>query len=420
MSVSASPLAPTVRSTAKHGSGGVHRTVSAVATYRRLEPLLDAVGITRIADITGLDRIGIPVYSCVRPAADRNSVSVTCGKGLSRAQARAGAIMEAVEYHCAEPARCPVRCESYESLSRNEPALDPQLLILPTWSPYRPERPLEWVSGRDLLTDEACWVPANAVFHPYLPEGDSLMILRGSTNGLASGNVLEEAICHALAELIERDAWSLCWVGVSHGRGDDYGGVDLSVADPVVRRVASRFAAAGVRLFLRDITSPLGVPAYYAATYEPIYGGYLAHEGMGAHPDARVALIRAMTEAAQSRAADIQGSREDIRYWRRRAGDGKMPEGQWNITAPSTLQQSIATAGVRNGDIRADVLWMLDRLANAGLTRAFYVDLTDPRLGIPVVRVIVPGLEFVAIDEYRVGARALSAARQAGAAPCAR
>ena len=83
-----------------------------------------------------------------------------------------------------------------------------------------------------------------------------------------------------MAELIERDAWSLCWIGVSHGRGDEYGGVDLTVADPVVRRVAGRFAEAGVRLYLRDITSPLDVPAYYAATYEPIYGGYLAHEGM--------------------------------------------------------------------------------------------------------------------------------------------
>ncbi len=203
------------------------------------------------------------------------------------------------------------------------------------------------------------------------------------------------------------------------GGATNIGGVDLTVADPVVRRVAARFGAAGVRLHLRDITSPVDVPAYYAATYEPIYGGYLAHEGMGAHPDARVALIRAMTEAAQSRAADIQGSREDIRYWRKRAGDGKMPAEQWNITTPSTVQQSIATAGVRNADIRADILWMLDRLAGAGLTRALYVDLTDPRLAIPVVRVIVPGLEFVAIDEYRVGGRALAAARQAGAAPCA-
>ena len=169
MTVSASTLAPSIRPTPKYGSGGVHRTVSAVTTSRRLEPLLDAVGITRIADITGLDRIGIPVYSCVRPSADRNSVSVTCGKGLSRAQARAGAIMEAVEYHCAEPARHRVRCESYENLSRSEPALDPQLLILPAWSPYRPERPLEWVSGRDLLTDEPAGSRQTRCFIPISP-----------------------------------------------------------------------------------------------------------------------------------------------------------------------------------------------------------------------------------------------------------
>src|SRR5262249_58540800 len=127
-------------------------------------------------------------------------------------------------------------------------------------------------------------------------------------------------------------------------------------------------------------------------------------------------LIRAITEAAQSRAADIQGSREDIRYWRRRAGDGKLPSDPWNLTKPSHMNRSIATAGVRNSDIRDDILWMVERLAENGLHQIFFVNLTDPVLGIPVVRVIVPGLEFVAIDEYRVGKRALAAIRAEGTA----
>src|SRR5688572_14478797 len=412
-------LAVSIGSAMKIGSTGVHRTMTAMATCRRMEPLLKTVGVTRIADITGLDRLGIPVYSCVRPAANQNSVSVTCGKGVSRAHARAGAIMEAIEYYCAEPGRLPMRCDSYERLSKSEPVLDPDLLVLPVWSPYRPDRILEWVLGRDLITDEPCWVPANAVFHPYIPTGDPLMILRGSTNGLASGNIIEEAVCHALAELIERDSWSLCWVGVKYGKGDSYAGVDLTGADAVLRRLAARFNQADVELYLRDITSPLGVPAYYAASFEQISGGYLAHEGMGAHPDPRVALSRAITEAAQSRAADIQGSREDIRYWRRKAGNGKMDRSHWNITKPSHYTRTLDTAGVRNTDIREDILWMVARLAEAGLNRIVVVELTDPGLKVPVVRVIVPGLEFVAVDEYRVGKRALAVSRQEGAAACA-
>ena len=74
---------------------------------------------------------------------------------------------------------------------------------------------------------------------------------------------------------------------------------------------------------------------------------------------------------------------------------------------------------MHNTDIREDILWMIERLSEAGLDRIVVVDLTDPGLKVPVVRVIVPGLEFVAVDEYRVGKRALAASRQEGAAACA-
>jgi ribosomal protein S12 methylthiotransferase accessory factor len=400
-----------VASAMKIGGEGVHRTRTAAETCRRMEPLLDTVGVTRIADITGLDHIGIPVYSCTRPCANRHSVSVTCGKGASRAQARAGAIMEAIEYHCAEPGGIVTRRASYQALAHEERTLDPADLVLPVWSPYRRDRALEWVRGWELLTGEEWWLPANSVFHPYLPSAaDSLMILRGSTNGLASGNVPEEAICHALAELIERDSWSLCWVRVKQGRGDDYPGVDLTGADPSLRSLVRRFERAGIELYMRDITSDLGVPAYYAATLEEVGHGILAHEGMGAHPDARVALARALTEAAQSRAADIQGSREDISYWRSRAGNGKVTRTEWSLTRPSFSAPLAGNSGVRNADIRDDIAWMVARLQDAGLDRIFVVDLSRPGLDVPVVRVIVPGLEFVAIDEYRVGPRAWRAA----------
>ena len=413
--MNAPAFAPLVRSAPKIGGTGVHRTVSARATCRRMEPLLSRIGVTRIADITGLDRIGIPVYSCVRPSAHKNSVSITCGKGASRSQARAGAIMEAIEYCCAEPGELPGRVESYERLACSENALDPSELNLPVWTPYRPDRPIEWYPARELMTGESCWVPANAVFHPYIPAGP-LMILRGSTNGLASGNIPEEAICHGLAELIERDSWSLCWVRVGHGMGDRYPGVDLADAPASVRRLIDSFDRAGVRLFLRDIASELKVPAYYAASFEQVAHGVLAHEGMGAHPDPEVALTRAITEAAQSRAADIQGSREDIAYWRRRAGNGKVTGTEWSLTRPAFTRSSLKTSGRRHSDIRDDILWMAERLACFDLRRILVADLTKSDLDVSVVRVLVPGLECVAVDEYRVGARALAAVHEAQAA----
>jgi YcaO-like protein with predicted kinase domain len=139
----------------------------------------------------------------------------------------------------------------------------------------------------------------------------------------------------------------------------------------------------------------------------------LLHEGMGAHPDPDVALERALTEAAQSRAADIQGSREDLDYWRRRAGTWDGTSDVWGLRPAATLSRAAACEGARHSDIREDIQWMAARLADAGLPRAYVVDLTHPAIGIPVVRVVVPGLEFTAIDEYRVGPRVRRAAAEA-------
>jgi ribosomal protein S12 methylthiotransferase accessory factor len=72
-----------------------------------------------------------------------------------------------------------------------------------------------------------------------------------------------------------------------------------------------------------------------------------------------------------------------------------------------------ASAGARHSDIREDIRWMMAQLAEAGLTRAYAVELTHPEIDVPVVRVVVPGLEFTAIDEYRVGPRARRVAAQA-------
>jgi ribosomal protein S12 methylthiotransferase accessory factor len=398
-------LAPSLRSLPKRHGSGVHRTVSPQTTWQRIERAAARAGVTRVADITGLDHLGVPVYSCIRPSAVAASVSVTCGKGTTRAQAMVGAAMEAIEYHCAESSPTPLWRAAFAACGGAEPMLDPADLILPDWTPYRPDRPIDWMRGWSLTTGEPCWIPANAVLHPYAGSADALMILRGSTNGLASGNELEEAICHALAELIERDAWSLCWVRVRFGRGHEVPGIDLATATGEVGWLRDRVHAGGVDLHVRDITSDTGVPAYYAATLERTGAHLLAHEGMGAHPDPSVALARALTEAVQSRAADIQGSREDLDYWRRRAGTWDGESDVWGLTRATNVRSTAADVGARHTDIRDDIRWMLSRLAAVGLPRAFVVDLSRPEIGVPVVRVIVPGLEFTAIDEYRAGAR---------------
>ena len=68
---------------------GTHRTVSPKQTLENLRPLMREAGITRIANITGLDRVGLPVALAIRPNAW--SLSASSGKGLDWPSAAASA-----------------------------------------------------------------------------------------------------------------------------------------------------------------------------------------------------------------------------------------------------------------------------------------------------------------------------------------
>ncbi len=86
----------------KVDDGDGQRSTTAEETLRRVEPLTKKAGITRVADITRLDRIGIPVFSSIRPEAGTGAISVYNGKGLTETQARVSAIMEGIERYSAE------------------------------------------------------------------------------------------------------------------------------------------------------------------------------------------------------------------------------------------------------------------------------------------------------------------------------
>ena len=98
----------------KHWRDGTHRSRSpaeTVADYRRF---MKPMGITRLANITGLDCIGLPVYVAVRP--NSKLLAVSQGKGVDADSARASALMESIETWHAENVRRPIRMESRRSL----------------------------------------------------------------------------------------------------------------------------------------------------------------------------------------------------------------------------------------------------------------------------------------------------------------
>ena len=372
-------------------------------TLKRIEPKVPAAGITRVADITNLDRIGIPVFSCIRPTAEDGAITVYNGKGATVEESRISAIMEGIERYSAEVHDRNIRVAPYEQLAGHEPAINPKDLILPEGA--LTDRLMSWCEGYDIANNEPVLVPAYAVFHPVPPRHRGPF--RTSSNGLASGNTLEEAVFHALSEVVERDAWSM----VEATR--DTGPAVVNIDDPVILDMQKKFADAQVEVIVRDITSDIGIPTMAAVADDILLKDpSLLTIGIGTHTSARIAVMRALTEVAQSRLTQIHGAREDttLADLRKKMGyeRAKRINGYWFRDNGVVNYADIPS--LDTDDFLKDIRFIIDALGKKGLDRVIVVDLTREEIGIPVVRVIVPGLEVFAMDPERRGERLANAA----------
>jgi len=385
-----------LRSCIKRYKDDTHRALPPEETMARAEAKMPAAGITRVADITNLDRIGIPVFSSIRPMADRGAISVYNGKGATPTEARVSAMMEGLERYSAEVRDRKLTIARFSEMEGM--ALNPADLILPANADAEAEIP--WTLGWDIMNDEEIMVPANAVFHPL--SSDYKRLFRTNTSGLASGNEMEEAIFHGLAEVIERDAWAI--VEAARNTGPLIDGVD----DDLPKSLLDKFATAEVDVYLRDITSDIGVPTCAAVADDVrLRDPTLLTTGMGTHTCASVAVLRALTEVAQSRLTQIHGAREDttLADFRKQIGYERTKRLNSHWFEACEKKDYCEMESFDSDDFLLDIKYMLHKLEEAGLDRAVVVDLTREEIGIPVVRVIVPGLEIAAVDGERVGKR---------------
>ncbi|HOI12448.1 MAG TPA: YcaO-related McrA-glycine thioamidation protein [Methanoculleus sp.] len=387
-----------LQSCRKAYSKETQRTVPPEETLARARARLPAAGITRVADITNLDRIGIPVFSSIRPTAEAGAISVYNGKGATPVEAEVSAMMEGIERYSGEMDDREPIVGRYSEVSAENLALDPADLILPDRVPA--DATIPWVRGYDIVGEEEVLVPAHAVYHP-LPVTCG-RLFRTNTNGLASGNTLEEATFHALMEVVERDAWSL--VEVTRNTGPRIEGID----DGIAADLLAKFAAAGVEVTLKDITSDIGIPTVAAVADDVVLRDpTLLTIGMGSHTSAAIAVLRALTEVAQSRLTQIHGAREDTDTAdvRKKLGYDRTKRLNRHWFAESETIRFPQMPSFDSDDFLTDINHVTGRLSAAGLSRVIVVDLTRPEIGIPVVRVIVPGLEMYAMDQDRMGRR---------------
>jgi YcaO-like protein with predicted kinase domain len=391
---------------------GTHRTLTPEQTIARMRPLLPAFDVTRIANLTGLDRIGIPVVMVCRPNA--RSSAVFHGKGLDLAAAKASGIMEAIETWHAEQIQMPLRLGSFAELRRSCNVADVENLPATTVRRFHHDLPILWVEGDDLTGGGRMWVPYESVhMDATLRDMPGSGCFAASTNGLASGNHLLEATSHALCEVIERDAVTL-W-RLRRSPDQDRARLDLAtVRDDACRAVLNQLAQGGLDTAVWDVTTEFGVPAFQCLIAEA--GGEVGHVGQGAgcHPSARIALLRGLTEAAQVRMTYVVGSREDIQRsdYDRATLEGRARSARILMRPVASMLDFKSIASFEFPDLRTEVDWIVERLRAGGIRQVVTIDLTRPEFGVPVVRVVVPGLEGSDhLPDYVPGERARAVVR---------
>ena len=386
-----------------------------------------------------MDKLYIPNYSCVLPGTE-DYIWVYSGKGPTKKHAKVSAIMESIERYSSLPTNYTRKfiTGTFNELKESYNLLHPDDLVEPLTFDFQNDMLMDYVEGYDIINKENILVPAALALFRYTPNSHSLNPFAfHHTNGLASGNVFEEAVCHALCEVIERDAISLAQLRASaipfhilskihhnlriqgyHINSiskeqfiDDnslYQDVKICEEDNFqpVTNLIKKFKKFNIRLIIKDITTDIKIPTFNAACVEWISHdyGYLA-EGHGTHPDKRIAILRAITEVSQTRAANIQGARDDLRkiHYNDNNTDDK---NAWQFMSSQRTINFSDIITYQNEDILDDIKLIIKFFKEVGLNKAIIVNLTNPKIKIPVVRAIVPGLETFKISKSIMGFRA--------------
>jgi ribosomal protein S12 methylthiotransferase accessory factor len=346
------------------------------------------------------------------------SLSVTQGKGLDLAAAKASGLMEAVESYHAETIALPIETGSARTMrERGRRLIDVDGLPRSRHRRYSDDVKIPWIQGVDLISDTDVWMPYEIVHTDYtLPYPDGSLYFAATTNGLASGNHPLEAIAHGICEVIERDAISLwhCYSDVEQRPRS----IDLdTVDDPGCRSVLELFECADINVTVWDITSNVGVATFHAMIIGKDDRTACPDTGSGCHPVREVALLRALTEAAQIRLTYIAGSRDDVRpeLYLPETTAKRLRECRYKARWHTPVRHFHRVPNQMAATFEDDIEWLLNRLLAVGIDQVAVVDLTQKRFGIPVLRIVIPGLEGPNKNkwsDYLPGMRAASLKRR--------
>ena len=364
---------------------GTHRTCLPEVTLARIQPFLSEMGVTRVADVTYLDDLGIPVFQAIRP--NSRNISVSQGKGITPLLAKVSAIMESVEmWHAEQP-----------DLVTTEATISDMAAYLP-YSIYDLNLAaqhvlhdgflLKWLAGRLLHSGAESFVPAGYVHldftvqDAWLPPTFNL-----TSNGLASGNTLDEATLHGLYEVIERDTLAQIKMGKLQELAIDPDTVDGLASTHLIELLRRADADFEIKFAI----GPTGIPCFITRIISSNYP--IVSPGYGCHLDRDVALSRAITEAAQTRLTMIAGARDDIggQVYARIRSQRKFA----TLNKAGTQIDFRGIASVNLLNLAEDLQEVTRRFLTSMDCSPIVVNLTRPEFAIPVVFVAAPQLRFL-------------------------
>jgi bacteriocin biosynthesis cyclodehydratase domain-containing protein len=403
-------------------SGGGHRSMppeQVLDSYRHL-----VSPVTGVVKEIARDRRGPAFFNAFRSGPNlavgaRSLRALTSalrvengGKGTTALHAEVSALCEALERHSGnfhgdeERVRGSLRSLGEQAIHPNSCQLfhERQYAGRSAWNaahspfqyvcaPFDEHAVLDWTPVWSLTQQRQRLLPTSLLYFgaPVLP---GPLCARADSNGNAAGGSLEDAVLQGLLELVERDAVALWWYNRSNVPGVDLG----AFADPWIDELREVYSGLGREVWVLDMTSDLRVPTMVALSRWATGPGEGIMFGFGSHLDPLVALRRALTELNQLMPALVQAgpgghydcaNDPDAAHWFRQATVANQP---YLRPDPAAQPRRPADFGyVPRADLAEDVQTIQTRLDALGLD-LLVLDQTRPDIGLPVVKVIVPGL----------------------------
>lgn len=369
--------------------------------FTRIQELINKEHVTlNVKELTGLYNINLPVFQTELHLGD--IIGKGWGKGINRDQAFFSGVFEAIErcswgyYDTHHPETITA---SYKELKEKECVIDiPRYLGKPLAekmtfvSPFQEDIPIKWMAGWSLIHNRKTYVPLCFAF--YTDEEKDFYL--SATGGLSSGIQISDAILQGLMEIVEHDAYIMSSRSKLVSPQIDLTTITLPEACAIINEITAQQG----EMYIYYITNDVGIHAFRAILRFPAHDWLYFSPGLGVNLNPDIALMRSLTECVQGYISTMHGyhstpmrakhqflinsgfsilNAQNFKFW--------VEPGHNKLDYNSLKNESTQSIPM---DLKKASRQILNAVPD---TDIIYLDLTNKTLGIPVVKVLVPGLQ---------------------------